>query len=359
MADASRFPNLALPFAIVGASAGWLSAGLVNNPLLGARMSQPVTLLCATLLAALAGALLKRLCVGKRYGYEMGDPDPETRPRTDIWILQVGVVIAAGAATGALLAVLGDAFDFLAEASLGGALCAAAFVPVCLAVVNAARRAQRARLGSIVAESDRRAIWGIMTALLAVMTLEALLDWPTWAVHEGPPPLAVPVMLVAAAAATLWIRSADSAALAQAQRVIDAKLSPRKPDEVTLEAGDVPRLDLGLGHDVLARVTRGAAAYRQKERTLALVQGNPETALRELRRGTRRGAGALVLIGAVGALHAAATTGSARALYQEMRCGSWNPGACEMAASLIEARDPLRARALRRIGHPMEGWSAE
>jgi hypothetical protein len=31
----TRFPKLALPFAIVGASAGWLSLGMVANPLLG------------------------------------------------------------------------------------------------------------------------------------------------------------------------------------------------------------------------------------------------------------------------------------------------------------------------------------
>ena len=33
MAEASRFPHLALPFAIVGAAGGWLSANLVANPL--------------------------------------------------------------------------------------------------------------------------------------------------------------------------------------------------------------------------------------------------------------------------------------------------------------------------------------
>jgi hypothetical protein len=41
MADPSRFPQLALPFTLVGAAAGWLSAGLVNNPFLDSTPTSP------------------------------------------------------------------------------------------------------------------------------------------------------------------------------------------------------------------------------------------------------------------------------------------------------------------------------
>ena len=56
MAHRTRFPHLALPFAIVGAAGGWLSAGLLSNPLM--RMTWPGKEWAAGLIAmVLAGGL--------------------------------------------------------------------------------------------------------------------------------------------------------------------------------------------------------------------------------------------------------------------------------------------------------------
>ena len=75
----------------------------------------------------------------------------------------------------ALTAIVGGDRWITGECAFGGALCAVVFLPVCLVVIGAARRAQRARLGSIVAGSDRRTVWGILAIpFSSVTTPEAL-----------------------------------------------------------------------------------------------------------------------------------------------------------------------------------------
>src|SRR5262249_51208230 len=112
MADGSRFPQLALPFAIVGASAGWLSTELISNPLVAMlrRGKQSYAVVCAAVIAAATGALLTRWCVGRRYSYEIDAPDPESRADGDTWPRQVGAVIIAGLVTGAVVSFLTDAW---------------------------------------------------------------------------------------------------------------------------------------------------------------------------------------------------------------------------------------------------------
>jgi hypothetical protein len=349
MADASRFPRLALPFAVIGASAGWLYASLLENPLLGFDSNRLAVAPCAAALAALAGVILKRLCVGRRYRYELGDPDPGVRSGTDTWLIQVPIVVAAGAATGALLGVLSNSVGGPGGCAASGALGALLFAPVCLSTLAAARRAQRARLGSTVAGADRRAVWGILAITLAVMTLAALPDWPAWVTSEGPAPLVALGFLPVAAAVTLGILLADRGALARAKLEVDAALAVHEPAEVEPGAGEAARLDLGLGDQVLVSVARGAA-YRQQERTVALVRGGP-LSLVALQRAVWRGVVGLGAIAAVGAGHvAAATSSTALALYQQRRCASWNVTACRQAAELVRKDDPKLARALLRRG---------
>jgi len=267
--------------------------------------------------------------VEKHHWYEIGDPDPGARPRTDRWPLHAIVVLLAGAAIGATVGA--ECFS-RALCAGAGALCALVFVPVCLAVVKAARRAQRGRLGSIVAASDRRAVWGIIALTLAVTTLEALPEWPASTVHEAPLPVVVPFALGAAAALVLAILVADHRALAEAEAVIGAGLSAQEPAEVEPEGALLPRLDLGLGDDLLARVARGAAAYRHRERTVALVRGTPGLTLAALRRAVRRGRIGLAVLGVVAAAHLAAVTTPSLVAYERLRCGPWNMDACGLAA---------------------------
>lgn len=346
MADASRFPTLALPFAVVGAAAGWLSAGLCSNPLIGCTVSRPLTAGLAALLAATAGAVIKRLCVGHRYSYELDDPDPARRPRTDRAALHAAVVLGAGAVTGALVALPSARLQsWVPESALGGAACALVFVPVCLAVVDAARRAQRARLGSLVAGSDRRAVWGILTLALAVTTLEALPDWEAALRGDLAAPLFVPAALVAAAVVTLAILRADRRAAHEARAAVAAGGSTEDP-AAELEEAAAARLDLGLGEERLARFARGAAAYRQRERVVSLVRGSPPLALTALRRASLRGVVALAVIALVGGAHLAARARPARALYEVAYCERGYTPSCGVASELIRDVDPGWARRL-------------
>jgi hypothetical protein len=355
MADASRFPQLALPFAITGACAGWLSAAMVSNPLFGFRAKPEIATAWATVLAALTGFALTRACVGRRYDYEMGEPDPEVRPATDTWPLQITIVIAAGATTGGLLASMTPGCTTTEECIIGGALCALAFFPVCLAVIGAARRAQRARLGSIVAASDRRAVWGILAMLLAVMSLEMLPNWPAYfAQIDVPSPAPVLAILAASTLCTVGVLFADARALRRARLVVAHGLSVHEQQEAEPGAADAPRLDLGIGNEILAKVTRGAAAYRHREQTLALVKGTPKLALDALGRAVRRGMFGLALIAAAGVVHVYANSEAALMTYLTTRCGPRDRAACNMAADRVEASDPHAAHDLRQRGR--QSW---
>ena len=175
MADASRFPHLALPFVLVGAAAGWLCAGLLQNPLIVRVHPAPpwgVALVTAGVAGA-SGALHTWLC-DNQLPRDPQDSSLPARSFTDTWLNHGLVVLGAGALAGALSAGVFDAYHGVVVGALGGLGCAIAFLPVCFAVLHMARRAQRARMGSLVAASDRRAVWGILLTALAVTTIGAL-----------------------------------------------------------------------------------------------------------------------------------------------------------------------------------------
>jgi hypothetical protein len=358
MADASRFPQLALPFAITGACGGWLSAALVSGPLFGFHVKPWIAMAWATVLGALTGFALTRACVGRRYDYEMGEPDPELRPATDVWPLHVGMVVVAGATTGGLIASVTLGCTTTDECIIGGGLCALAFAPVCLAVIRAARRAQRARLGSIVATSDGRAVWGILAMLLAVMTVEVWPNWPGQLMNtDVPSPAPVLGILAALGLSMLGILIADVRALRRARLVVAQGLSVHEPQEAEAGAADAPRFDLGLGNEILAKVTRGAAAYRHREQTVALVKGTPKLALEALSRAVRRGMFGLALVLAAGAMHAYANSPAVLTSFLRMRCSPRNSAACERAADRVQESDPDEAHRLRQRG--LQPWELE
>lgn len=335
MADAHRFPHLAVPFAIVGAAAGWLSAGLVHHPVVLTSGSE-VRLVMAGVAAGLglsAGALIRRWCAGKRYHWEVDAPDPGERLPSDSWWRHGPVILGAGLVAGGLFAVLTD-YCTVEIGMLGGLACTLPFLPVCAAVLSAARRAQRARLGSLVAGSDRRAVWGILATALLIVTLEGLPDWPA---PRGRPlfgPEPVLALLVAAVLCIAGVLAADWLALRRARRILAQDLARQELDAPSLSDESVARMDLGLGDGVLAQVSRTGPVYRGRDRTLALVQGDPDQALAALRRSLRRGAIGLAIATTVCAAHAAATTDAALARYDEIRCDAGDGESCASAAQI-------------------------
>lgn len=321
MADASRFPRLAPPFAIVGAAAGWLSAGLVQHPLRYAPNGdfRILAALVAMSFGAGTGALLRRFCVGKRYAWEFDPPDPEARAPLDSWHVHVLTILVAAGAAGATVMVLWKEAHRAPVAALFGLLCALPFLPVCAAVLSAARRAQRGRLGSLVAGADHRAVWGILAITLLIASLEGLPDWTAprsgW---SGPEPVAVLWIALVVCIATVF--AADFSAHRRAQQAILRPLVRHEADDGNIDAEAAPRLDLGLGNDLHAHLHRGAAAYRTRDRALALVQGDPARAVAALRRALQRGAIGLGVAGAVATAHIAANSDRASRYYHELRC---------------------------------------
>jgi hypothetical protein len=350
MAHPTRFPHLALPFAIVGAAGGWLSTELLANPLM--RMTWPgkewVAALIAMALAGATGALLTRWCAGKRYAYELEAPDPDDRLSTDTWLRHVTAVLLAGTLTGLAVALLFETYRGPVIGALSGLCCAIAFVPVCALVIVTARRAQRARLGSIVSGSDRRAVWGILATALAVTTVEAAPDWPAYLAGERAAPLPAVLLVVGAGAVITFVMAADARALRLARSSTAQGLTQRDAADPEPAGEGLAKVDLGLGEGSWERLARSASAYRGRDRTLALIQGDPEQALSALRRALGRGAIGLAVTVAVCAVHAAAASPPVQQIYAERRCEMEDFAACTRAADHLRTAHLSKAVELYR-----------
>jgi hypothetical protein len=162
-----------------------------------------------------------------------------------------------------------------------GALAAVAAVPLSATVRNAALRTGRARLGSIVADADRREFWRPSRCLLRLG--RGAPRWPAAAAGWVPAPWLALVTVLASVTATGAALRADRAAR---ERVASATARVEERNSERSAAADVPRLDLGLG-DELAQVEPGAATYRAQARDLALILGSPDEARGALRRAVR------------------------------------------------------------------------
>ena len=319
-----RVPSLVVPFAAVGGAAGWLSADVIDNPLVGVgigdgRAACPAAA-CAAVVAAAIGAVLTRWCATRM----------DWHPPRATWTRLGGAVLLGGAlAGGAVTAVMDECLTYVHIGALIGAAASLAFIPVCWLVLQAAKRAERARLGSLVAGSDRRAVWGILMAALSVPAAATVLDWPFTRVvgsfgHVAPPWAAI-AMLLAAFGVLAASLAADLAALARTKR----SLAGAHLEEV--DAGqaspELPRLDLGLGAEVRAAVTRGSAVYRSRDRAVALVLGCPDEAAWALHSAVRRDVLGLTVASVVLGAHlvAACALGCAlpdRPPFQAMRCAA-------------------------------------
>ena len=320
-----RHLNLAVPFAVVGFAAGWLSDGLLANPLVDVipRNNQLLAATVASACGALLGGVLSRWGLRSAQQQELGAM-PLTAP------LLASLVIACGVITGALVGGLEMSSSWGAlSGALHGGLSAIAFLPICALVLAAARRADRARQGSIVAGADRRAVWSLLAAALAVTTLAAALDVPPARGHLG----AGAWMAFAAGAILVVTFLADALALSRIARVARADFEEPGPGEVRT-AGEVPSLDLGLGDDVRATVARAGSAYRSRARATALLLGSIAEARAALRQARFRGAVGLAVTAAVLVGHRWAETPAALVAYDEQLCDH-RPAGCYEAGLLL------------------------
>jgi hypothetical protein len=268
-----RVPGLALPFALVGASAGLFSVLGLAAVRDTARSTSPIVAAAvATLAGAIAGAVLRRWP-------RLYDP----LVAMDGVVLRVAaVVLPAAGFVGAVVGGTTWGEAGLLPCAAGGALCGLAFLPSCVAVLGAAKRAMRARHGSLVADADRRTAWG---SLLGVVAIAALAQAPALAlgrVSELLHPLAqVGLSLVVGAVCAVALF-----ALRALDRAGHARLGAIASDAVWLERADVGAngdaesgaVDLGLGDERWSRSPH-LATYRSASRNDVVLRGSVEDAL--------------------------------------------------------------------------------
>jgi hypothetical protein len=347
MDDRRRMPSLVIPFAVLGSAVGWICARLIASPLLGALW--PGLRPDASLFAGMAYALFAGVAaafvavIAERY---CGPDAARLAPWTTR--LRFGfLVMAAGVGVGAV----GRTTELGVLAGLGGA---AAFLPLGALVLGASRRAARARLGSIVAGTDRRAIQVLLAATLAVASVASAMDRPAAAQGRVPPLSAIAMAVAAAgAAAILVLTLVDLLALGKLARAGAAARTMAVCDRADT-LGDVPQVDLGLGHAVRARVERGGAAYRSRDRAVELVVGSPRRARAAVIHAIGRGAFALAV--AAGAIAVHVVAGGPRgsltlrtllcdagdrwqcgAAHLERDCDGGDGASCRVLAGLLES----------------------
>ncbi|WP_437729828.1 hypothetical protein [Sorangium sp. So ce1335] len=319
--------ELALPFALVGAAAGWISAGVLASPMVNVALGgkQEVAAICAGIVGGLIGALLPRVVAPRQAWHGRGPA----------WASLAALVLPGGALAGAVIALVtvrnlhGAVLFAAVTGAVNGLICAAATLPICGAVLEAALRAERARLGSIVAASDRRAVWQILAASIAVATLAALPEWPAARIGRAPPPQVAEALALGAWIAVGLLILADAAALGYGLHRAAGAPERCSPDAIAPDPA-VPRVDLGLGDDVHARLARGDA-YRGRDRASLLVIGSHAEAHAALAGALRRGVVCFALGAAVLFAHRWAAGPSAVDAYHTARCALGHVAFCASA----------------------------
>lgn len=278
--ERSRGASLVLPFALLGLCGGWMATFellaegwplLVSTPLcaglLGAWLRTPAQrgiarVAISTLLAGLLNGILCLFLLGGVGGH---------------------------------LSLLGC----IPFAGYFGLLFSLPFVPATVAVAVVARRVGRAREGSLLDGADRRAVWRTVATVIA---LGAMLMSASPAAHELPGLLALHAprrnglleLTLTMTLGALALVAFDGRAMARLQRWIARAGKERDPMRLI----SAPTLDLGIGDQLFEEVAPARGPYREADRVLAVVRGNPGQARAALASGLTRGALSLGLCGA-------------------------------------------------------------
>ncbi len=258
---ARRPPSLALPFAVIGAAGGWLTAVRLGVSAQD-RISLPLSLVTPCVAALLGWALSRWL-----------------RGRAFLALLPVATVMA-GALNGAVVALVAGPPDVCIFGAMFGAAVGAVFILPLAPVALAWARVGRARAGTRVDAVHRRAVW--VVCALAVVTAGWL--GGRWAEADA-------VRFVAAVASGLGLAAllaltlvdgVDLARLVRAARRVRRRV-PLSPGSRDPAAADVV-VDFGLGEEVAEVRTLARDAYRDMDRRWILVRGSPVRAGRSLAR---------------------------------------------------------------------------
>jgi hypothetical protein len=292
-----------------------------------------ITLTTAGVAAAM-GALLGLLANRLR-----GRADP-LRPDRALWPGVIFGMVACGAATGFLVSelLLHRLFEDWVACGAGAA---AALAPLGVFVVAAARRAERARLGSIVAGADSRAVWASLATTIALASVPCAMGLPAYLSGDRVSPPLAPFFALASAVACVVIAIRDRQDRARVVALVaDASLEDREGGDVE---GARSRVDLGLGDDV--RVEVGArGAYRSIDRAARVVLGSSEDVLAALASACRRSVTLAGFAFLAVVAHALAASSFGRGFYDALACDEGDDARCSRAFHRLGERlelDPL------------------
>lgn len=262
-------PSLARPFAAFGAAAGLFAILACGSFGSAAREVSPLTPMIVT--AAIGAIVGVTLCRWRRLQNPM-----LAREAIVLWVAIITGL--AGAASGGVVGLVTWGFDGFLRFAAGGLVVGLVFVPSCLVVFDAARRAGRARHGSLVAETDRRTVASTVLAgiaFAATTQVPALLSANVSS--ELAPIIQVALSMFVCLGATIAIvvlqrrdRGARAALEAFAR---DAAWLDRAPIGDALPPDAV---DLGIGAEQWTRTSD--SSYRTSGRSDVLVKGSIDLA---------------------------------------------------------------------------------
>ena len=308
-APLAPLPPLARSFAVFGAAAGFfavLGVGALNE---GSLLVHPgVAAACSGVSGALFGALLRR-----------------SRAIRNPFLARENVLIRLGAALAIAGALAGLAIGAVTIAwrpnglggktvtasSLVGGVVGVLLLPACAAVFDAALRASRARLGSVVSRADQGRV---QFTLFATMSLLALCGVPPVALGASSEALGPEVQLLFSVLAPLACLAAvlvSSYRTKRAARQLDALARKREecaPAEVS-DASSPLLCDLGLGDERWSKV-RPTHAYRGARDASVVLRGSVDDARHAIRETTTLGRGALLVASATTAFIALSAAGA-------------------------------------------------
>jgi len=276
-------PSLAKPFAAFGAAAGLFAILAVGSFREAAREVSPLLPMLATAaVGALVGVALRRW---RRLHNPM-----LAREAVVLWVANLTAL--AGAASGGVVGVATWGLDGLLRFAAGGAVVGVAFVPSCLVVFDAAKRAGRGRHGSLVAGTDRRTVISTVLAGVAFAGATQVPAVLSLNVSNDLEPLfQIALSILACLGATVGIvllERRDRRARAQLQTFEkDAAWLDRIDDRgESGEALPPSAVDLGIGAEHWARTAD--ANYRLSGRSEVLVKGSIADASIAFEEGARR-----------------------------------------------------------------------
>jgi len=250
-------PKLAASFALMGLMGGWLAGHLTVG-----SESEVHILILLTVITPISCALL---------GGWLADRVHQR------WVLKTLLgTLVAGAANGMAVGLFAGAIAGVMIGFVCGLLFCLPFVPANLLVVAAAHRVGRAPTRSLVDGLDRRGLWRATALAIALASTLTVRGYASWRAQAA---------CLAALAVVALVFALDLAARARLIRLraLLPRLQAHDPARHVGDPGEAGTLALGLGDGRLDEIAVSESPYREPDRVVRAVTGDPARAAAALR----------------------------------------------------------------------------